>query len=534
VHRVEASGPVPPGDTFTLQFSDPPRRARAEAPGWDISGLRADGPAEASILLTRRLTPRTGGARGEGRYAPWLEVTRTLGFGVAWTVETRVRRLTPRGTPVAVRIPLLPGEAPTRANLVVERGEAAASLGGDEVETGWQSTLEPALKLTLRAPEERPWSEVWRLQCSAIWPCTAAGLPPVARVADGVFTPEYRPWPGESLEVVLRHPEGALGQTLTIDSVLLDVTPGTRLQRARLALSARSSREQPLVLRLPKDAELQQVTLDGRDRASRAEAGELRVTVPTGAHTIEVRWQQPHGIGPLYATPRVGLSAPAVNVTQQLTLPPTRWLLAARGPAWGPAVLFWPYLVLVLAVSLVLGRLPRSPLESGQWVLLSLGLSQLPAVGALIVAAFVFALAWRGRSPLRHAGAFDLLQIGLAVWAFLSLGLLYVAIQQGLLFRPDMQVSGNGSTDTVLRWYADRVSGEIPAAGILSLPLWLYRVAMLAWALWLAASLVRAAGGGWRAFGEGGLWRPLPLSRARSTTAPADVKPTGVADTTSS
>ena len=47
VHRVEALGPVPPGDSFTLQFADPPRRARAEAPGWDVSGLRADGPAGA-------------------------------------------------------------------------------------------------------------------------------------------------------------------------------------------------------------------------------------------------------------------------------------------------------------------------------------------------------------------------------------------------------------------------------------------------------------------------------------------------------
>ena len=78
VHRVEAAGPVPPGDSFTLQFADPPRRARAEAPGWDVSGLRADGPAEPSILLTRRLAARDGAATAEGRYAPWLEVTRTL------------------------------------------------------------------------------------------------------------------------------------------------------------------------------------------------------------------------------------------------------------------------------------------------------------------------------------------------------------------------------------------------------------------------------------------------------------------------
>jgi hypothetical protein len=142
------------------------------------------------------------------------------------------------------------------------------------------------------------------------------------------------------------------------------------------------------------------------------------------------------------------------------------------------------------------------------------------------VVAFVFALVWRGRGPVRPAAAFDLLQVGLAVWALVSLGLLYVAIHQGLLFRPDMQVAGNGSSDTVLRWYADRVSGELPATGILSLPLWLYRVAMLVWALWLAASLVRAVGWGWRAFGEGGLWRPLSFRRAKpAASPPPDVPP---------
>jgi hypothetical protein len=57
---------------------------------------------------------------------------------------------------------------------------------------------------------------------------------------------------------------------------------------------------------------------------------------------------------------------------------------------------------------------------------------------------------------------------------------------------------------------------------VLSLPLWLYRVAMLLWALWLAASLVRGVGPGWRAFNEGGLWRPLP-KRLAKPPKPADV-----------
>ena len=529
VHRVEAEGPVPPGDSFTLQFADPPRRARAEAPGWDVSGLRKDGPAEPSILLTRRLAARGGASGTDGRYAPWLEVTRTLGFGVTWTVQTTVRRVTPVGTPIALRVPLLSGEAPTRANLVVEKGEVAVSLGGDEEETAWESTLEQAPQIVLRAPEGRPWSEVWKLQCSPIWSCRATGLPPVSRLAEGLFAPEYRPWPGETITVGLAHPRGVEGQTLTIDGVTLEDTPGRRLERVRLVATARSSREQPLVLRMPKDAEVQQVTIDGQDRPSRPEQGELRLTVPAGEHTVEVRWQQSRGMGVFYGVPRVSLSSPAVNVTEQITIPPERWLLATRGPAWGPAVLFWPYLVFLLVVAVALGRMPTSPLTSAQWVLLGLGLSVLPAVAALVVAAFVFALTLRGRRPPQGTWAFDGLQLLLAAWGLVSLGLLYVAIHQGLLFRPDMQVAGNGSTDTVLRWYADRVSGETPRTGVLSLPLWLYRVAMLLWALWLAASLVRGVGPAWRAFTAGGLWRriralPRPPEPARPPSEDAAPK----------
>jgi hypothetical protein len=144
----------------------------------------------------------------------------------------------------------------------------------------------------------------------------------------------------------------------------------------------------------------------------------------------------------------------------------------------------------------------------------------LPAIGAQIVAAFVFALALRGKRQPQSAWAFDALQLLLFVWALVSLGLLYVAIHQGLLFRPDMQVEGGGSSDELLRWYADRVTSDTPSAGVLSLPMWLYRVAMLLWALWLAASLVRGVAPAWRAFSEGGAWRKLSLPRRPKPVEP--------------
>ena len=152
VHRLEARGPVPPGDSFTLELADRPRRARAEAPGWDVSGLRRDGPPDTSLQLSRRLPSGRREAEVSGAYAPWLEVTRTVSLGIAWRVTTQVRRLSPPGSPLALRVPLLPGEAPSDATLTVDAGAVAVSLGRDQMDAAWSSSLEVAEALTLTAP----------------------------------------------------------------------------------------------------------------------------------------------------------------------------------------------------------------------------------------------------------------------------------------------------------------------------------------------------------------------------------------------
>jgi hypothetical protein len=222
--------------------------------------------------------------------------------------------------------------------------------------------------------------------------------------------------------------------------------------------------------------------------------------------------------------PNVGLPVPAVNVETILHLPENRWLLFTRGPSWGPAVLFWGYLVFALVVAFVLGVFTDTPLGVGAWLLLALGLTQTSAFGGLIVAGLFLALAWRARHNTSSALAHDAIQILLVLWTVIALAVLYDVVRQGLLFRPDMQVAGAESSNTVLRWYADRVENATPAAAVVSLPLWVYRTLMLAWALWLAAGLVRWAGWSWRSLNEGGLWRPI-ARRPRKPTAPPPPPP---------
>ncbi len=521
VHRVEAAGPAPRADTLTVQLRDRPRRADADTPGWDVSGMRADGPPDASIQLSRRLRAGERAREEAGGYAPWLEVTRTLTLGLTWRVRTDVRRVSPSGAPIALRVPLLAGEEPTEADLQTEDGVALVSLGRDQTEAGWSSTLPVTEALALKAPEGQPWSEVWRMECGVIWECEAAGLPPVSHQRGGILAPEFRPWPGETLGLKFRHPQAVAGQTVTLQSVRVETTPGDRLTTTSLTVATRASRDEPLVLAIPADAEVQEVTVGGSPRPAKPDQGRLRVTVPAGAQTVVVRWREPHGMGLFRRVPAVGLPVPAVNVETVLHVPENRWLLLARGPSWGPAVLFWGYLLFALVVALGLGLFAESPLGIGAWLLLALGLTQASAVGGLLVAGLFLVLAWRARRPRSTAVMHDLLQLLLVVWILAALAVLYGVIEQGLSLRPDMQVAGAASSNTVLRWYSDRVEGTTPAAGVLSVPLWVYRGLMLAWALWLAASLVRWAGWGWRAMGEGGFWRRLGKETAAPVPPPA-------------
>ena len=54
----------------------------------------------------------------------------------------------------------------------------------------------------------------------------------------------------------------------------------------------------------------------------------------------------------------------------------------------------------------------------------------------------------------------------------------------GLLGTPDMHVTGNGSAGNSLVWFADRSESALPVATAFTVPIWVYKVLILAWALW--------------------------------------------------
>ncbi len=270
----------------------------------------------------------------------------------------------------------------------------------------------------------------------------------------------------------------------------------------------RSSQGDLHELLLPPGCELISATIDQREQPLRRDGDRVFLPVHPGRQAVELTLRLPAGLDALWETPQLDLGAPAVNARIDLKVPADRWILFAGGPDLGPAVLFWGVVVVVVAAGLILARVPFAPLRSWEWILLGLGLTQVHIVLVLVVVGWLLALGWRRRLDAEvRAEWFNLTQIGLVLLTVLALGALCWAVQLGLLGYPDMQISGNGSSSRVLHWYQDITPPLFPQAWVVSLPMLVYRLAMLAWSLWLAFSLLRWLVWGWESFSSHGLWR---------------------------
>jgi hypothetical protein len=521
-HQVLLSGRLPPRDVVQLGLPLKPRRVVAKPVGWVVEGLHEDGLADDNLQLTRVRGAEPGGSAAlvPGAMPPFVRVERNVNLALGWSVDTRVTRLTPTGTAIVVEVPLLAGESVTTASVRVQNGRALVNMAPQVTEVAWSSVLAEKSPIVLAAPDKVAWTEIWRLDVSPVWHMSFTGIPVVFQQdAAGDRLPEWRPWPGEKVTVDVVRPEGIPGQTLTIDHASLDLTPGARASDAVLTLELRSSRGGPHVVTLPAGAQLTAFELAGRQQPTRQDGRKVTLPLAPGRQAVKLAWREPRGARFVWRAPEVDLGNAAANLEVQIHPPQDRWILFVSGPRLGPAVLFWSLLLVLMVVALALGRVRQTPLRAVHWALLAVGLSQVPVPAAALVAAWFVLMGLRRAHP--DAGRprwFNLRQVGLALWTVGAIIVLLESIQRGLLGEPEMQIHGNGSGSWLLRWFDDRSAGALPQPLVCSVPLLVYRGAMLAWALWLAVMMLRWPRWAWDAFSTGGLWRRRP---PRAEPAPA-------------
>jgi hypothetical protein len=520
LHQVQLVGAVPSRQAFQLSLI--PLKSRVvdiQTTGWRVDGIHENGVADDQLQFTREQTEKSSNVELEmGSLPPFVRVERTLLLGLDWQVETRVIRLTPLGSAIVLEIPLLAGESVTSEKIRVSDGKAFINLAPHEHGISWVSVFEKQDVVKLVAAETTHSHEVWRVDVSAIWHVEIEGIPVIHHQDHGGrWLPEWQPWPGEEVTLYLNRPAGIPGQVLTIDRSHLKVSPGQRTTNSTLSLNLRSSRGSQHTVVLPADAALQSVVIDGISQPIRQVGFNVTLPINPGAHQVELTFQQPIGISQQFKTPSVSLGIDSVNTHLELDIPQNRWVLLTDSSHTGPAVMIWGILIVLVLIAFGLGRVSLTPLNTWQWILLLVVLSQVPIQWGLVVVGWLMLLGWRAKlAEDTTAFKFNLLQIGLAILTLIALSTLLYAVRQGLLGYPEMHIAGNGSNSFLLRWYEDRTIAEmLPQVWVISTPVWVYRVLMLFWALWLAFALIRWLQWGWHCFSSQGLWKPLGWWRKR-------------------
>jgi hypothetical protein len=512
-HVVKIEGPIADVGTLTIAFPARPHVIDVSASGWEIGGVAERRLLSGAVELARRRTAAaaTGSRAPQAEFPPFVTVERNIRLGHEWVIDTRINRVAPETGAFTVKIPLLPTEELLTPELVVNDRVVSVGFSVADEDRSYNSALPQTETLELTAHRDASFGEIWRFDVGPSWHVDFKGLPAVQPEIEGGrnWRFEYLPRAGERLIVHVTRPAAVNGATLAFDRVQLDDTIGARSREARLHLEYRSTQGGRQAVRLPADARVTAVRTDGGIIALRPENGALSLPVLPGSHTIDIDWQSSAGVTWLTRSSLVSVAAPASNLSLSLTVPEDRWVLYAVGTGIGPAVLYWGELLLFLAAAVAAGRSMLTPLSSQEWLLLGLGLSTFSWMALALFAAFVLVFEWRGRAermPL-ESRRFNAMQVGLAVLAVTALLALVAAVPRGLLSRPDMRIAGSYSPGDSFHWFIDQTASEVPASGLISVSLWWYKLAMLAWALWLSFALTRWVRWAWGIFRKDGLWR---------------------------
>lgn len=523
-HDVVLEGPFD-SDDLAIQFPLSPHDVVVSAEQWDVFGLNARQLGANTLQLQKRERSAQRDTLVQAPAKSFVQVTRTFDMDLDWTLTTTVSRVAPQQGAINVVLPLLPGESIVSGNGEANDGKISVSLGSQQQEFVWRSVLKPMAQLSLAAPDTQQWVEHWEVVASPRWHVTGEGLIPVKSNRTDAAQWRWQPWPGETLLLRAVQPIAVQGATTTVENAKLVFLPAQHGSEFTAQFEIASSVGGDYHVQLHEPAELKSVLINGSEITQSRSEEKIVLPLNPGKNRIEIRWRLARGVGLLTRTPQLSLDSAATNIGVRMVLPQNRWPLWLTGPRLGPVMLFWGVLIVICALAVGLGKLVERaglsiPLRAAQWLLLGIGMSTISVVGSVPVVLWFFAMEARSRLPMpAQRFRYNLIQFGIVALTIVAATSLLSIIPRSLLATPDMQIIGNGSHNYLYEWYQDRSAQLLTQALVFSVSIWIYRLAMLLWSLWLVFALLRWIKWGWQQFSQGGLWMSKPAA------APAQSQP---------
>ncbi len=535
-HKVELTGVLSGATSFNLQFPLVPQNIQNLSDSWELEGLINGNLLSDSIGFNKKASAIAASAEsGQVNGAdpveqtlaiqPMVNVVRVIWFDTDWRMTTQVQRLAPQKGDINIELPVLPFERVTSADFTPRNGIIKVQIPAGEYHVSWNASLEQNSPINLTAQNSPFYVEEWVLHAAHQWRIEMHGVPqvrPQSIESIDNWSFRYLPRAGESLSVEISRPQPVEGFSQTFDEIQLNVVPGEQQRKLYLNARYRASRGGQSTIHVGAGEQLE-ASVDGRKEYLQIQDGVINYNVSPGEHTLDFNWRESTPMGFKASLPQIDLNAPMSNLRIQWQVPSDRWVLWTQGPTIGPAIIYWGELLAFLILAGVVWRTRCLPITPISWLLLGLGLSTQSWVLLVVITLWFVVMGLHRKFVHRQSATlFNVVQIMLSVFSVMILLALVSSIPLSLLSSPDMGITGNRSTGNMLYWYADAALNKTPAIAVYSLPLWVYKAVMLAWALWLAFALVRWVRWGWQCLTQDGYWRESPQQSASSESVQAD------------
>ena len=484
-HSLNISAKLASSQVINLEFPNPPLKTIVEAKNWQVDGLLPGG----IIKGTLQLTPSSSNGQEvlETILPSWFIVTRKLNLGDKFNVTTTIYPEKNLLRPTTVKFKALENEKIATEKALLTNGVIEARFDVGMNELVFESSLTPKETLELKANNNSNVTEFWEISCSPLYNCKSQGIAPNNLFSnDEKYTLSWMPFPGESVTINTKPLNSAEGDLLTVDNLRHSLRWGTDLLQGDVSARIRNTEQKTLSFSIPQGANLKNLNLDGAVISSVAKDNTHSILVSPGEHDLLFSYDTFWKPSNFAKMPEIKLDARLHNVNLQITPSSDRWILYTGGLVWGPAVLFWPKLVIIILILLSLTKLGYLPLSRAGAVMISLGLAVLPTIFMaipLIWLAIINAPTLVLEKSQKLNG-----KIRLSIFIVLSVitvCLMYRMVHSGLILQPPMLVVGNSSSYSNLNWFIDHSNAALPQPWVISLPMWCWRVLMLVWSTWL-------------------------------------------------
>ncbi len=491
-HNVTVYGKVGDMDKVSFDFLLNPHWLEVSAPGWFVEGLENQQLSGEELHLIRR--ERSTQNEATTVIQPFVRVVRHLTLGLTGEVTTRVERISPLAGAIQLQIPLLAHESVNSSGVSVQNNQVQVYFSQQQQEFTWQSTLVDFTDLTLLAPETKSFVEEWQLYISPIWHPTITGVAPSYEAQYAAWQSTWRPWPGESVHIQLSRLPAMPGPTLTIEEVNVLTQAIGRVNELSATALLRSTLGGAHTLKFPQSASIQSVKVNGVTQVLQT-GNDVTIPLGPGNNWVDLIWHIPAQTAFFTRTGILDWGMPAYNINLGLNIPKDRWVLALGGAGYGPASLYWLGAAAAIVLAIILGKMSTTKLRTVEWLILLLGLSLVtPLLGLwVVIALVVWSLysKWIVQVPKPWH---RVVQILLGLLFVLAIVILLQGMLHALRDMPNMHIIPSALTSPLSAdyvWLQDFSAKIWPRAWIISVPLWVYRGAMLLWSLWVVLTVLR-------------------------------------------